>query len=115
MNTLKTLSTLLIVTVSLNAFAETKSNHKTKDFEKNSSVFIKNPAMEWGNPDDANSESVKNLLTSPYLLFNAPEMIWGNPDQADTKYFENLNNSPIIEAPEMIWGNPSEVMDVILR
>lgn len=104
MKTLKTLAAALLVTMSLNAFAE----HKTDGMNnKTSSPEITYPSMNWGEPEDVYSETVLSLRNLNSLLM--PEMIWGSPDDVQTSSIESLKKLPQVEKPAMVWGNPEDV------
>ena len=110
MKTFKIISTVLIVIFSFSAFAkEKKANCKMNKAKLMNSVSISAPAFEWGNPSDVDNENLKNLKTSPYILFEAPAMIWGNPEELNLETVENLKNALLVSAPEMVWGNPNDV------
>lgn len=105
MKTLNIFATALIITLSLNAFADGKPENKTaRVTEKN--IMISLPEMEWGNPADINAASVEELKSA---TLSAPEMIWGSPDELNLESIESLKNAPLVPAPAMVWGDSNDL------
>jgi hypothetical protein len=109
MKTLNIFTTALIITLSLNAFADGKPGNKTPGNTKENRTWISFPEQEWGNPADAVSASVEELKLKSPLLVKAPEMIWGNPEELNIEALESLKNAPLVAAPEMTWGDPADL------
>ena len=108
MKTLNIFATALIITLSLNAFADVKPEDKINTGTEKNRILISLPEMEWGNPADVTSATVENLKSNT-LLFNAPEMNWGSAEELNLESIESLKNAPLFPAPEMIWGEPADV------
>ena len=107
MKTLNIFATALIITLSMNAFAEGKTEDKiNRDTEKNSNL-ISLPGMEWGNPADVNSAGVEELKSAS--LLKAPEMIWGSPEDLNLESIERLKDAPLVPAPAMVWGEAADL------
>lgn len=104
MKTLKTLAAALLATISLNAFAEHKTDGRNNT---TSSPVIAYPSMNWGEPEDVYSETVISLRNLNSL--SMPEMIWGSPDDVQASSIELLKKLPLVEQPAMVWGNPEDV------
>ena len=107
MKTLNIFATALIITLSLNAFADVKPEGKINTGTEKNRSLINLPEMEWGNPADVASASVEDLKSSSALL-KAPEMTWGNPEDINFEAIESLKNAPLFPAPKMIWGEPAD-------
>ncbi len=102
MKTLKLISAALLVVISSSAFADGISKSNLKNGSS-----IKSPEMNWGNPEDVNSESVKTLK---FINFPSPVMEWGNPEDVNNETVEDLKNESLtISEPSMEWGNPDDV------
>ena len=107
MKTLNIFATALIITLSMNAFAEGKPENKiNRETEKNNALFSL-PEMEWGNPADVNTASVEELKSASFL--KAPEMIWGSPEELNLESIESLKNVPLVPAPAMVWGEAADL------
>lgn len=104
MKTLKTLATVLLTTIALNAFADNKPAGKIK---KPAKTVLAVPTTSWGNPEDVNSgtvESLKNLYR-----VSSPEMVWGSPQDVNSNSVASLKNLTPIAAPALVWGDPADV------
>lgn len=108
MKTIKLLSTVLIASLSLSAFADGNPVGKSRTAKKLNANLVNSPAFEWGNPEDVNAISVESLKYIPYFIA-APEAVWGNPEDVNTLSVEKLKNVPLVAAPEFVWGNPDDL------
>ena len=97
MKTLNIFATALIITLSLNAFADVKPGEKINTGTEKNRSLISLPEMEWGNPADVASTSVEDLKSS-ILLIDAPEMEWGNPADVNSSSVEDLKFSTALKS-----------------
>jgi hypothetical protein len=112
MKTIFALSTVLLITLSLNTQAGNKSSDLTNDLPKS-----KVPVAPFvlGSPDDIIG-SANTIKGSKNLKVPVAPFIWGNPDETAPESLKNIKaqyaNVPL--AP-FVWGNPEDAALLVLE
>jgi hypothetical protein len=140
MKTIFALSTVILMTLSLNGNAAVKSSDFSNDLPKS---MVSVAPFVWGSPDDQAPEGLR-FVKARFAKVPVAPFVWGSPDDIidsgkSVKGFKNLNvpvapfvwGSPDETAPEslknikaenanvpvapFVWGNPEEVAPEILN
>ncbi len=94
-----TLTAAVLLATIFTASADEKREVKTET----TTVRIKTPVFEFGNPDEVNVLEIEKLKNVTEI--KAPEFKWGNPEDVNTPEVELLK----VKAPAFLWGSPEDV------
>lgn len=109
MKTLITLTTAILMTLSLNTFAGTRSSD-----DKPKSMVAVSPFV-WGNPNE-NAPAEIRLIKAKYAIVPKAPFVWGDPSDfsAEDIIHVQVNNLNVPVAP-FVWGNADDPAPVSLK
>jgi len=130
MKTIYTLSTIVLIALSLNSFADDKINNKDKSsvvsiapfnwgepdaaapvglaYIKAKNAYVPVAPFEWGNPDEAVIVEEKMVVPVAPFYFGSPDA-----DAPEGLKFIKAKNAKVPVAP-FIWGDSEEAAPTIL-
>ncbi|MDO8994357.1 hypothetical protein [Daejeonella sp.] len=105
MKTIFALSTVVLITFSLNTKAGFKSSDFSNDLPKS---MVSVAPFVWGSPDDI-IDSIKSVKGFKNLNVPVAPFVWGSPHETAPESLKNIKaeNANVPVAP-FVWGNPEE-------
>ena len=100
MKTIKILTAALLIMLAFSVVASASTGKDGKT--------ISAPAFDWGNPEDADTETARLLK---YSGISMPAPVWGSPEdlnEADLQVLK-VRDRAMLQAPAFSWGSPEDL------
>jgi len=112
MKTIFALSTVFLITFSLNSNAVAKSSDLSNDLPKS---MVSVAPIVWGSPDDEAPEDLR-FVKAKFAKVPLAPFVWGSPDEIinSVKSIDGLKFVNVPVAP-FIWGNAEETAPESLK
>ena len=98
MKTLHTITIVIMITLSLNAYAD----DNTKMLKKNKNSLVSVAPFVWGDPETEAPAGLE-FLKAKYALVPIVPMVWGNPEDGLSR---EDKIKLLVPAAPFIWGDP---------
>lgn len=112
MKTIIALSTVILITFSLNTKAGIKSSDQSNDLPKS---MVSVAPFVWGSPEDQAPEGLR-FVKARFAKVPVAPFVWGSSDDLvdAVKSLKGLKNLNVPVAP-FVWGNPEETAPESLK